>query len=370
MENDHELLYRLAITFLPHVGPVNARALINHCGSAEAVFREKKRLLARIPGMGMKRVSVAFSEPVLPRAEKELAFVRRHNINVLFFTDEGYPHRLLNCNDAPPLIYYKGKADLNGGRNLAVVGTRSATPYGEQMTRQLIEGLSSHAVCIVSGLAYGIDICAHIAALDYGLPTVGVTAHGLDRIYPHAHRHVAGRMVDAGGLLTEYPSGTVPDRENFPSRNRVVAGLADAVVIVEASGKGGALITADLASGYHRDVFAIPGRVGDPFSKGCNDYIRENKAALITGAEDLLWMMGWKEQQPAPPQARQASLFVEIDDNGKKVLSLFTGQQELPWDVILHGMQLPSSRLSSVLLDLELKGILKVLPGRRYKLLI
>jgi len=368
MENDEELLYRLAITFLPQIGPVNAKVLVSHCGSAEAVFREKRRLLARIPGIGTKRVAAAFSEPVLPRAEKELAFVRRHGISMLFFTDDNYPRRLLHCNDAPPLLFYKGVAGLNDDRYVAIVGTRSATPYGEEVTHQLVEGLKEYNVCIVSGLAYGIDISAHTAALEAGLSTIGVTAHGLDRIYPYAHRAVAKKMLGAGGLLTEYPSRTVPDRENFPSRNRIVAGLVDAVVVVEASGKGGALITADLAAGYHRDVFAVPGRVVDAFSKGCNDYIRENKAALITGAEDLLWMMGWKDHVVKKNSIpKQVSLFMELDETETRVMKLFNGQDEHSWDSLLSGMQLPPSRLSSVLLELELKGVLKSTPGRRYK---
>ncbi len=368
MISEQELLHRIALSLLPNVGPVIARALYQHCGSAEAVFREKKSLLTKIPGVGTKRIKKAFSTPVMDQAEKELHFTQKHKVLPLFFTDANYPKRLVQCSDAPVLLYYRGQADLNEGRFVAVVGTRSATPYGEEMTKLLVEGLKEENVTIVSGLAYGIDITAHEAALKHALPTIGVTAHGMDRIYPHLHRNTAGRMMKHGGLLTEYPSGTNPDRENFPTRNRIVAGMCDAIVVVEASGKGGALITADLAQGYNRDVFAFPGRTTDVFSRGCNDYIRENKAALITSADDLLWMMGWTDDKVKAKAALQTSLFVDLNPDEEVVVKIIRENGETGIDMISATSGLSFSKLASTLLQLEFKGVLRLLPGKRYSL--
>lgn len=368
MIQEQELLHRIALSLLPNVGPVIARALYQHCGSAEAVFREKKSFLAKIPGVGAKRIRKAFGTSVMDVAEKEMRFMQRHKVNALFFNDDQYPRRLQQCPDAPVLLYYKGQADLNAGRFVAIVGTRSATPYGVEITRQLVEGLKNEDVSIVSGLAYGIDITAHEAALKQNLPTIGVTAHGMDRMYPHLHRNTAGKMLKHGGLLTEYPSGTNPDRENFPTRNRIVAGMCDAVVVVEASGKGGALITADLAQGYNRDVFAFPGRTCDVFSKGCNDYIRENKAALITSADDLLWMMGWKDDKVKTKAALQTSLFFDLNPEEERVVQIIRENGDTGIDTISASSGLSFSKLASTLLQLELKGVLRLLPGKRYGL--
>lgn len=366
---EQELLSRIALSFLPAVGPVLTRALVDHCGSAEAVFREKRSLLARIPGLGARRIAKAFSAPVFTLAEREFAFIRRHRITPLFFTDTHYPQRLIHCHDAPALLYSKGKIDYNAGRFVALVGTRHATEYGTSCVEELIAGLSSLGVCVVSGLAYGIDIQAHQSALHHGLTTVGVTAHGLDRIYPPAHRTTAKKMIGCGGLLTEYPSGTPPDRENFPSRNRIVAGICDAVVVVEAAEKGGALITADLANGYDRDVFAVPGRIGDLRSIGCNRLIREHKAALITSAEDLVWMMGWNDDsRRVKSNVHQTQLFPDLNPEQQRVVDVLRSMGELGQDAIASHSSVNHSRIAGVLLELELNGVLKLLPGRRYRL--
>lgn len=365
---EQEQLYRIALSLLPNVGPVISRALFQYCGSAEAVFREKKQLLAKIPGVGAKRIRKAFASPVLDQAEAELKFMQRHKVIGLFYTDEAYPKRLNQCPDAPVLLYYKGTSSLNDQRFVGVVGTRSATPYGEEMTQQLVEGLKGFDVTIVSGLAYGIDISAHEAALRNQMPTIGVVAHGMDRIYPQVHRTTAGKMIRQGGLLTEYPSGTNPDRENFPTRNRIVAGMCDAIVVVEASGKGGALITADLAIGYNRDVFAVPGRAMDAYSKGCNDYIRENKAGLITSANDLVWMMGWTDDKNTPLPAVQTKLFVELSTEEEQLVQFLRENGECGIDAISAATALSFSKLAATLLQLELKGVIRLRPGKRYSL--
>ncbi|MBK9636468.1 MAG: DNA-protecting protein DprA [Bacteroidetes bacterium] len=368
MESEEELLHRIALSLLPNVGPVIARALYSHCGSAVSVFKERKSLLSKIPGVGPKRIQNAFNVSIMDRAAKELAFVKKHKLQVLFYTDDAYPNRLQQCADAPCLLYYKGNATLNLGRFVAIVGTRSSTTNGEEVTKKLVEELQGLEVTMVSGLAYGIDICAHEAALQFGIPTIGVTAHGMDRIYPQLHRTVAGKMLSQGGILTEYPSQTPPDRENFPSRNRIVAGMCDAVVVVEASSKGGALITADLAQGYDREVFAFPGRVSDEFSKGCNEYIRDNKAALITCAHDLIWLMGWSDDKKKEQVVKQTQLFFELNEDEIRVVDVLKEKGECGIDVISSATALPFSKLANTLLQLELKNAIKLKAGKRYSL--
>lgn len=367
MVSDQELLSRIALSFLPAVGPVVTRALVRHCGSAEAVFQEKKGLLARIPGVGARRIAKAFATPVMPLAERELQFIRRHRISPLFFTDDDYPQRLMHCHDAPALLYAKGNIGFNSGRFVAVVGTRHNTAYGSACVESLVSGLAVYGCCIVSGLAYGIDIHAHESALDCGMSTVGVTAHGLDRVYPNAHRAVARRMLNQGGLLTEYPSGTPPDRENFPSRNRIVAGMCDAVIVVEAAEKGGALITADLANGYDREVFAVPGRVDDPRSAGCNQLIRHHKANLITSADDVAWMMGWKDQRKPVSASVQTALF-DPDPESAAVLRVLREAGDCGLEILVSKSGMSLSVLPAILLRLELEGLVKALPGQRYRL--
>lgn len=368
MEQEEELLHRIALSLLPNVGPVIARALYNHCGSATSVFKERKSILSRIPGIGAKRIQNAFSVSVIDRAKQELEFIRKQKLQMLFFADEAYPSRLNQCSDAPCLLYYKGNAHLNKGRFVAIVGTRSSTPNGEEVTNTFVEELHGYGITMVSGLAYGIDICAHEAALRIGMPTLGVTAHGMDRIYPHLHRSVAGKMLKQGGILTEYPSGTPPDRENFPSRNRIVAGMCDAVVVIEASEKGGALITADLARGYDREVFAFPGRVNDEFSKGCNAYIRDQKAALITNAQDLVWMMGWSDDKKKKTIQKQTQLFFDFTEEEQRVVDVLKEKGECGIDAIASATEISFSKLANTLLQLEIKNVIQLKTGKRYVL--
>lgn len=368
MEHQEELRYRIALSLLPGIGPVAARALLQHCGSAKAVFHEKRKALQKIQGVSYARIQKALKSPVLEQADKELHFIARNKIKVLWYEDEDYPRRLRHCGDAPVLLYFRGECNLNAEHCIAIVGTRSSTQYGEQTTRQLIDGLIPYQPLIISGLAFGIDICAHQAALASELPTVGVTAHGLDRIYPPEHRSTAKSMTAHGGILTEYISGTNPDRVNFPARNRIVAGMCDAVIVIEASERGGALITADLAIGYHRDVFAIPGRTGDHFSKGCNMFIRENKAGLITSAEDLIWQMGWSNKPNQKSSNRQATLFVELSEEEQRIRDILLETGQCGIDFLIMKAETSFSRLASIILQMELKGALRSLPGKRYEL--
>jgi DNA processing protein len=365
MAND--LLYQIALTLVPHIGTVHAKILAQHFGSAEAIFKARKKELEAIEGIGTIRANSikAFSD--FTSSEAELAFVEQHHITPLFITDAAYPKRLLHCYDSPALLFYRGSADLNCSRILAVVGTRNHSGYGKQFTETLLEDLKGEQLLVISGLAFGIDSVAHRSALKNGLPTVGVLAHGLDRIYPAQNKAMAQQMVEeGGGLLTDFLSGTNPDKPNFPKRNRVVAGLCDALVVVESGQKGGSLITAELANGYNRDVFAIPGKTTDAKSEGCNLLIQQNKAQLVTSAADILTAMGWRPTQKAAVLQRQ--LFAELGGEESTVAGLLQGQESLHIDDIYFKSGLSSSNVAAALLMLEMKGLVAVLPGKQYQL--
>lgn len=359
------MLYQIALTMIYGVGYVHSRQLLEHFGTAEAVFAEKERLLERIPGIGSKTAAEIKNPQVLSRAERELTFMEKNNIRGLFITDEDYPVRLRECADAPLLLYAKGNIDLNRKRVISIVGTRNATPYGREQTELLIAELSKAFpdTLIISGLAFGIDICAHRAALKNQLSTIAVLAHGLDRIYPGVHRGTAIEMLQQGGLLTDFPSETNPDRPNFVKRNRIVAGLSDATIVIESAEKGGSLITADMAFSYSRDVFSFPGRANDTQSRGCNKLIRLNKAGLITCAADLIAAMGWEETKS---EAIQTSLsFAEEPDNNP-ITSLIKQHKNIHINDLAIKLEMTISELSVLLFELEMEGKIKALPGGRY----
>lgn len=364
MEND--LIYKIGITLIPSIGAVNGKKLISYCGGAKAVFNEKKPALMKIPGIGRHTVTNILSQSVLKRAEKEIDFIEKHNIQPLFYTDSEYPQRLFHCEDGPLMLYYKGNKSLNHQRMLAIVGTRRSTSYGRTQCEKIVEGLKDKDVFIVSGLAYGIDSCAHRNALIHKLPTVGVMGHGLDRIYPAENRNLAASMMENGGLLSEFLPGTTPDRENFPKRNRIVAGMTDATLVVESGIKGGAIITANIAFSYNRDVLAVPGKVGDQYSKGCNFLIKTNRAAMVESAVDISRIMGWddvkKETLPQP------QLFVELSDNEQKIMDILRETGEAGIDVLMAKSGIPVSQISVILLNLEFQGLVISLPGKRYKI--
>lgn len=363
-------LYRIALTMLKGIGPVQGRQLLCALGSAEAVFTEKKRLLETVPGIS-RAAAIEIARPeALRQAEQELLFVEKNKIALYFITDENYPFRLKECDDAPLLFYFKGTGRPHAPKVLSIVGTRHITDYGKELTRALIGDLSRlfPGLLIVSGLAYGVDIQAHRQALHYGLPTVGVLAHGLDRLYPPAHRSTAVEMLEQGGLLTDFPSGTNPDRPMFVCRNRIVAGLADATVVVESAEKGGSLITADLAFSYNRDVYSFPGRVGDARSSGCNRLIRQNKAGLITCAADLVASLGWETEEKRPPAGRQKTLpLFDLTSGEQQITSLLKEHGALQVNQLARLSELPVWQLAPVLFDLEMKGAVKALPGGRYR---
>lgn len=361
-----ELLYQIAVPMIPGIGSVNAKALISHCGAASAVFKTKKPQLLKIPGIGSKLAQEILNADVLKRAEKELQFIEKHQIQALFYADKKYPFRLKQCIDSPVVLYYKGNQDLNESRMIGIVGTRNATDYGKAICEKLIAELSPFKPLIISGLAYGIDICAHKSSLQNGLNTIGVLAHGLDRIYPELHRATAQKMLKQGGLITEFKSETNPDKQNFPSRNRIIAGLCSAIVVVEAAKNGGALITAELANSYSRDVFAFPGRINDKFSEGCNKLIKQNKAALISNAKDLIWNLGWEDTKTQA--SKQAQLFVELNADEQKLYDCLKKHQTLEIDTLRILTGFNASKIATLLLKMEFEGIVKSYPGKQYRL--
>ncbi len=365
--NDN-LKYKIALSMLPGIGGVLARNLVAYVGSVEGVFMQTTKALMKIPGIGELNARQIKNANILPRAEQEIEYIQNHNIQVYFYTDSNFPRRLKNCIDAPVLLYAKGNMNIDEHRVISIVGTRNSTEYGKNIVEDLVKAFSErkYRILVVSGLAYGIDINAHRAALKYNLPTVGVIAHGHDLLYPSLHRDTAQKMQYNGGLVSDFASGTKIDPSNFIKRNRIIAGLADATIIVESAKKGGALVTADIASSYNRDVFAFPGRSGDIYSKGCNQLIRNNGATLIEGIEDLEYFMNWENTTKV--DAVQSQLFVDLNPIEQKIVDLLQKEGELFIDQISSEMELPVSRISSTLLNLEFKNVLNVLPGKMYKL--
>lgn len=366
----NKTLYQIALTCIPGVGVIHARNLMKTVGDEEAVFREKAKNLEKIQGISRRLIDEIRKAEVLRKAEKELEFVEKNRIETLFYTQDNYPSRLNNCIDAPVLLYSKGNADFNAKKVVSIVGTRNATKYGQEFCQQFISKLSELLphVLIVSGLAYGIDICAHRASLQHNVSTVGVLAHGLDRIYPSIHRKTAKEMLEKGALITEFPSQTEPDRFNFVKRNRIVAGMADAVVVVESDEKGGSLITAEIANSYYREVFAVPGRTSDAKSSGCNTLIVHNKAVLLQDVTGFLDQMGWSTSVKSK-QPKQRELFLNLTETEEKVFNALNGAESMHVNMLGIELNLPVSELFFTLLELEMKNVVKALPGGVYKLL-
>lgn len=366
--NSVDLTYQIGLTLLDGVGDVLAKNLVAYCGSAEQVFKTKKAALEKIPGIGSYTANAIIkSKSALDRAEQELKFLQDKKIKPLFFTDKNYPQRLKNCTDSPVMLYYKGNADLNVEKVVAVVGTRTPSAYGRQMTEKLIQDLSQSGCLVVSGLAYGIDITAHKESLENGLNTVGVLAHGLDRVYPSVHSNYAQKMTTQGGLLTEFLSETNPDKENFPKRNRIVAGMCDALVVVESKRGGGSLITATIANSYNKDIFAYPGKANDILSEGCNGLIKSHRANLIESAADLLYIMNWNEKVKNKKNT-QIPLLLNFSPEEQLIIKAFENKNQLHVDEICYATNFPISKTSTFLLQLEFSNVIKSLPGKIYQL--
>ena len=362
-------LYRIALTQIKGVGVMHARTLMQVIGDEEAIFKGDVRKLEAIPRISRRLINEIRDPEVLKKAEKELAFVENNKLRLFFFTDDDYPQRLTQCIDAPLLLYARGNADFNHQKTISVVGTRNSTRYGEDFCKKFIEELSRRIpdVQVISGLAYGIDICAHRAALKHHLSTVAVLAHGLDRIYPQIHRQTAVEMLQQGALLTEFSSGTNPDKHNFVKRNRIVAGMADAVVVIESAEKGGSLTTADIANSYYREVFAIPGRIRDKMSTGCNRLISDNKAILFQSINGFISHMGWEPDKKQSIPIQQ-DLFPELSEEESILFEKLNEKGAMHVNTLAIELNIPVSELFMTLLELEVRNIVTSLPGGMYQL--
>ena len=365
MEND--LLYKIAITQIPKVGCITAKNLISYCGGVKAIFEASQKELFRIPGIGAKVAENIRNHAILENAQKELDFIKKNNIQCYFYTDKKYPQRLKHFDDSPVLLYFRGNAELNHHRIVSIIGTRTPSAYGKAICEEIVTELAAYDVLVISGLAYGIDVTAHKKSISMNIPTVGVLGHGLNMIYPYEHRKTSEQMMENGGVLTEYTHLKEPLREHFPMRNRIVAGMCDALIVVETKEKGGSMITANLANGYNKNVFAIPGRARDKKFGGGNFLIKNHKAQLIESAEDVVRIMCWEQFEKNKNIQKQ--LFVELTERQQSLVDILKNENEVSVDKLSYVTQLQPSEVSSLLLELEFKGLVKTLPGKRYMLI-
>jgi DNA processing protein len=368
MNLSNELLYQIAIKQIPNVGNVTAKILISYCGGVQNVFKQSKSKLLKIPGIGETTASSIAGFKDFIRAENELIFIEKNNIKPIFYLDKDYPSRLKDIEDAPLLLFYKGNANLNAPKIVSVIGTRNATEYGKSFTDKLIEELKPTGAIILSGLAYGIDYQSHKAAINQGLPTVGVVAHGLDEIYPRDHSTIAQQMIENGGILSEYLSKTKADPTNFPTRNRIVAGMCDVLVVVETASRGGSMITVEIANSYNKDIMALPGRINDKYSQGCNNLIKGNKASMITKSSDLLALMNWDIETKNEKKSKQQILLLDLDEDDSKIINYIKQKTKIDIDGISFDLGFENGFLSYKLLDLEFKGLIRSLPGKIYEI--
>ncbi len=363
---EEKLLAVLRLQKCKAIGAILAKKLIVNVGDEVQIFREKSAILSKINGIGSHVLKHLFDKQNIELAEKEFKYIQEHKISYTYFLEENYPINLQNCIDSPILLFKDGNLDFTNQKIISIVGTRNISSYGRSFCNQLIEELAEHNPVIVSGFAYGVDICAHKAAIENKLQTIAVLAHGFEEIYPKIHKKYINSVNENGGFLTEFWSEEKPLRENFLKRNRIVAGISNATIIIESAEKGGSLVTADIANSYNRDVFAVPGRTTDIYSRGCNNLIKNNKAHLLSSASDIVKMLNWDIQKKS--KSIQKQLFVELSENEQKVYDVLhqKGQQLL--DVISLECNIPIFQLSSILLQMELKGVLKPLPGKMFEI--
>ncbi len=367
MTND--LYYKIAISKIPKIGAILSKNLIAYCGGAKEVFQSKKNELLKVPGIGegMARDISKGMDVGLKLAEKECHHLDKNNIKALFYLDEEYPQRLKHYHNCPVILYYKGNADINHKRIIAIVGTRKPSLHGKLNCEELVEGLAAYDTLVVSGLAYGIDVTAHTKCLNQGIPTIGVLGHGMSMVYPAEHRKVAKEMTMNGGLLTEFTHDTSPEREFFPMRNRIIAGMCDALVVVETASKGGSMISAHIANDYSKDVFAIPGRLNDKMSAGCNHLIKTHKASLLESVADIAYVLRWESKEGQT--GRQKSMFIELNKKEQQIVDLLKEAEDLSVDKLCHKTKINSGEMASLLLNLEFKGLVKPKPGKRFVLI-
>jgi DNA protecting protein DprA len=363
--SDQDLFYLLALLKVEGVGDIMAKKLLAHCGNAEAVFKTKTNQIAAIDGVGSVLLNNLKDKSVFEKANRELEFINANDINISFFQDENYPERLKHCFDSPVLIFSAGNINLKNKKIISIVGTRQITSYGTEFCKKLIEDLAPLDPVIVSGFAYGVDIVAHQLAMDYNLQTIGVLAHGLNQIYPKTHKKYVAAMEENGGFITEFWSTANPDKENFVRRNRIVAGMTEATIVIESADRGGSLITANLANDYNRDVFAVPGRVTDKYSQGCNDLIKTQKANVLTSAADLVYILNWNIENKGKTVQKQ--LFVELEPDEQKIYDFLLKNGKELLDMIALQCDFPIYKISGLLLNMELKGVIRPLPGKLFE---
>ncbi|MEA9413612.1 DNA-processing protein DprA [Flavobacterium sp. PL02] len=363
--SDQDLFYLLALQSVDGVGDIMAKKLLLHCGTAEVIFKTKSSQLATIDGVGSVLLKNIKEKSIFEKAQKELDFIRVNEINISFFQDNTYPDRLKHCIDSPVLLFSSGNIDLKDKKIISIVGTRQITSYGMEFCKKLIEDLAPLDPVIVSGFAYGVDIIAHQLAMDNNLQTIGVVAHGLNQIYPKTHKRYVAKVEQNGGFMTEFWSSSNPDKENFVRRNRIVAGMSEATIVIESADKGGSLITANMANEYNRDVFAVPGRTTDKFSQGCNNLIKTQKANVLTNAADLVYILNWDVENKS--KSVQKQLFVELEPDEQKIYDylLKTGKDLM--DTIALKCNFPIYKISGLLLNMELKGVIRPLPGKLFE---
>ncbi len=366
--NLDSLLYHIALTQIPQIGDVQISNLLRHCIEPVAIFKASRKQLELIPGIGSIRASEIKKFRSFEKIENEIKYATENKIVILVKGQDAYPTRLEECLDSPHVLFYKGNADLNAKKTISIIGTRSPSSYGKEHTASIIAALAEYAPLVFSGLAYGIDTIAHRESLKHEIPTVAVFGHGFNFIYPYENRQLAAEMISNGGLLTEFMRDVKPDKQNFPKRNRIVAGLADAVVVVESGDKGGSLITADIANSYNRDVLALPGRASDLKSAGCNHLIKNNKANLITSGNDLVEFLNWVTKK-TPNKKNQLELFVDLNDHEKLIFNQISEMGPISIDEVTIRAGIKPSMAASIIFSLEMKNLVVALPGKCYKAL-
>jgi DNA processing protein len=365
----NDLFYLLALQQVEGIGAITAKKLLQHFGSPEAIFQAKKTELAKIDGIGKSTIANLLKKDGFEQAESEILFLEKEDINVFSFQCNEYPDRLKNCHDAPLLLFQSGNVNWNNSKIISIVGTRQITTYGTEFTKKLLEEIAPLNPIIVSGFAYGVDIVAHQAAMEHNLQTIGVLAHGLNQIYPKNHKKYMAKMQENGGFLTEFWTYSKPDRENFVKRNRIVAGISEATIVVESAERGGSLITAEIANDYNREVFAVPGRATDKYSQGCNNLIKTQRAQMITSAADLIYLLNWdiKNKTTVENKAIQKQLFVTLSEDEQTIYNYLQTKGKELMDIIALDCDLPIFKISSILLNMELKGVVKPLPGKVFE---
>jgi len=366
--NRNELYYLLALQKVKNIGDISAKKLLRHFESAKVIFEAAKQNQIDVQDIGSIMVKSLRSFDDWQRVEKEMDYIEKNNLKTVSVFDNDYPYKLQHAPDGPILFFYQGNANLNHTPVISIVGTRNITSYGKRMVAEIIEGIKEYNPLIVSGLAYGVDVESHINALKHQLPTIGVLGHGFQRIYPGIHKKIAGQMLENGGLLTEFWHTDIVDRNNFLRRNRIIAGMSEATIIIESGVKGGSLVTADIANSYNRDVFAVPGRASDTFSKGCNNLIKQNKAAILTHAQDIIELLGWQMQKPVEKNP-QLNLFIDLNDDEQQIFDLLQEKGKLSLDEIALISQMSISKTAQILLQMELKNIINSLPGKMFELI-